>query len=489
MLLEVRHNALLREVWELFERREYLGRIHAFHFAGHASGNWLAFEDDDGAPARASAGGLAGFLGRQPGLVLVFLNGCSTHEQVQRLRRFVPAVIATTETIRDDVAAAFAARFYAGLTGKPLRRAFLDARDFIEAEYGDEPSAVTREARLEPTEGPAGWPWRLDCDEKAANWRLEVGAGDSTVAAPPLPPPPTPSRTSKLTWAGLATVVLAGSVWFASTGPRPLPPARPAPPLLEMSSIPAGSARICEGAVGTECHRVTVPAFCVSTTETTQAQWMELTGSNPSELQPGDSMIPANGITWVAALQFANQLSDHESLSRCYATTPEGWEAIPSCEGYRLLTALEWARLAQAHGAPTCANANLADYDFLRHAPELEQRYRKRIGSILPFDCGYEPMVGDGHGRLAPVGSMQPGPYGLMDLQGNVAEWVWDAARDVAIVRGHSFAWPGRNNQELDAHSPPAMPPDFTDMAIGVRYARHARAAEGSPSAAQCSPR
>jgi hypothetical protein len=61
----------------------------------------LLFEDEAGRPAKAHAGGLADYLGQQPGLVLVFLNGCSTESQVRRLRAAgVKAVVATTPADR-----------------------------------------------------------------------------------------------------------------------------------------------------------------------------------------------------------------------------------------------------------------------------------------------------------------------------------------------------------------------------------------------------
>ena len=72
--------------------------------------------DAAGQATEAHARGLAGYLGQQRGLVLVFLNGCSTEPQVRRLRDAgVKAVVATTHAIQDVVAAEFAAAFYAEL--------------------------------------------------------------------------------------------------------------------------------------------------------------------------------------------------------------------------------------------------------------------------------------------------------------------------------------------------------------------------------------
>jgi len=94
-MLPVLHNATVRDVIEAFRERH--DQIRIFHFGGHASSSTLLFEDDTGHTTEAHAHGLAGYLGNQPGLVLVFLNGCCTESQVRALRAAgVKAVVATT---------------------------------------------------------------------------------------------------------------------------------------------------------------------------------------------------------------------------------------------------------------------------------------------------------------------------------------------------------------------------------------------------------
>src|SRR5213078_2190086 len=106
-LLPPLHNATVGDVTDAF--RAHHDQIRVFHFGGHASGSALLFEDETGNPTEAHARGLAGYLGQQPGLVLVFLNGCSTEPQVRRLRAAgVKAVVATTHAIQDAVAAELA---------------------------------------------------------------------------------------------------------------------------------------------------------------------------------------------------------------------------------------------------------------------------------------------------------------------------------------------------------------------------------------------
>src|SRR5689334_21269861 len=75
------HNAAVDDVLGAFREGPHRDRICIFHFGGHASSSKLMFEDEAGAQTPAHARGLASYLGRQRGLVLVFLNGCSTAGQ------------------------------------------------------------------------------------------------------------------------------------------------------------------------------------------------------------------------------------------------------------------------------------------------------------------------------------------------------------------------------------------------------------------------
>jgi hypothetical protein len=170
------HNATVDDVIGAFRDRRYRDRIRIFHFAGHASGSMLLFEDQAGRPSSAHAAGLAGYLGKQRGLMLVFLNGCSTGPQVRRLREAgVHAVVATTSTIQDAVAAEFAAAFYAELATRSLREAYETAVQAVRLRSGDDPRAVTRESRdAVPVDGGEApqWPWIFDCDPACERWTL-----------------------------------------------------------------------------------------------------------------------------------------------------------------------------------------------------------------------------------------------------------------------------------------------------------------------------
>jgi hypothetical protein len=169
------HNATLDDVIGSFRARRHRGRIRIFHFSGHASASALLFEDEAGRPAEVPASGLADYLGKQRGLVLVFLNGCCTEPQVRRLRAAgVKAVIATTRAIDDEAAAAFAEAFYAELAVRPLRDAFDVAASAMHLRHGDDPRTVTRDVGVPGAQpGAPACPWIIDCDPEVESWMLE----------------------------------------------------------------------------------------------------------------------------------------------------------------------------------------------------------------------------------------------------------------------------------------------------------------------------
>jgi hypothetical protein len=155
---------------------EHRHRIAIFHYAGHADEGRLMLERALGsAEGAAHAEGLAGLLGGQRGLKLVFLNGCSTLPQVDLLLGAgVPAVIATSRVINDAVARDFAITFYEALTvgrkadgireGQTIADAFASAENFVKMKYTASPEALCRHLKVnsgDVREVTKGLPWLL----------------------------------------------------------------------------------------------------------------------------------------------------------------------------------------------------------------------------------------------------------------------------------------------------------------------------------------
>ncbi len=171
-----RANATIAEVLDVFQDARYRDRVAIFHFGGHAGSGVLLFESPEGAARLAHAGSFARFLGEQRGFELVFLNGCSTQDQVQDLLAAgVPAVIATSEAIQDAVATDLSSRFYKALaSGAPIRSAFTEAIAAVQTRTGE-----------------GAKPWALyvapGAEERVQRWSLPVAARNPLFG---LPAPP-----------------------------------------------------------------------------------------------------------------------------------------------------------------------------------------------------------------------------------------------------------------------------------------------------------
>lgn len=118
---------------------KYRADIRIFHFAGHAGHSRLQ-TNFKGRVRYTFADGLArniGLFGK--GLKLVFLNGCSTKDQVDFfLNNGVPAVIATSKPVSDFYACNFARLFYEKFTGgSTLEEAFAAAKNSFDGTHGN----------------------------------------------------------------------------------------------------------------------------------------------------------------------------------------------------------------------------------------------------------------------------------------------------------------------------------------------------------------
>ncbi len=133
-------------------------------------------------------------------------------------------------------------------------------------------------------------------------------------------------------------------------------------------------------------HEVTISPFFMSAFEVTQQEYEQAMGENPSS-DKSDPKMPVDNVTWLEAVKFCNALSAMKGLPPAYAIdgTSVSWDQ--GSTGYRLPTEAEWEYAARAGGSPSPWFASKG---------------------------------------LKPVGSGFPSAFRLYDMEGSVAEWVFD---------------------------------------------------------------
>ena len=139
-------------------------------------------------------------------------------------------------------------------------------------------------------------------------------------------------------------------------------------------------------------------AIAVGATEVTQALYAAVMEENPSRFR-GDEH-PVEQVSWYDAIRFCNHLSEIEGLQPAYTTSGTAVAWHPEAAGYRLPTEAEWEYAARGgEGHVYSGSANIEEVGW---------------------------YSGNAEGASHPVGMKDANGYVLLDMTGNVAEWVWD---------------------------------------------------------------
>ena len=231
---------------------------------------------------------------------------------------------------------------------------------------------------------------------------------------------------------------------------------------------------------------IVVESFFISVTEVTQSQWVEVMGSNPSQIIGDDR--PVETITWYDAILFANTKSLQHGLQPFYNIDKENndpgnlndedyinWLVTinPEANGFRLPTEIEWEFAAS--GGTLSRSYLFSGNDDI----DLVAWYFRNSGDYFLESMWHWPTIEANNASTHPVAGKEANELGIYDMSGNVREWVWDWFSESEInpnsgssrgIRGGG--WVG-SEVPARVYERRYMPPHYSFYDLGLRLVKN----------------